>query len=153
MLVLFVVILTMLICLNYQKVNLIYLDKFEIFPPIEVYRKEPFWLTRTGKDIKKYIDDNLFPEIYLSKSGALLNSKPYPKIPEYKINWSNSFVFDEDTIYYAGIGCEIKEISYFYHTKFFYRGDCFKTHKTILTPFKHMEYITIYKAIVSVGGF
>ncbi|MBN1254200.1 MAG: hypothetical protein JXA50_02900 [Deltaproteobacteria bacterium] len=137
--------------LDYRKVKLQYVSKVKIDPIITYYRgKSLIWLVKGGDRLKSYLENELFPRSHKELwKGATLGGRPYPVLIEYKLEWEEGFKPDPEAVYYVGLGCEIEEIKYFYHTKFLYRH--LVAHSVSLKPLADRHIITIYKGDIGVA--
>lgn len=77
-------------------------------------------------------------------------------LKEYEVSWGG-FVPESDKVYYVGIGCELAEIKYFWHSKFFRpaaerrRYECFHGRAATRVPAGPKDLI-IYEGDVLVVG-
>jgi hypothetical protein len=130
-----------LIKLDYQHVNLVYIGQIKITPPLDEFIGNKIaYFVRGGDTLKNYLNKGLFS---LTKKS------------EYIIKWDKTIIVDNDAIYYVCLGCQIKKINYFYHTKFFNflnSPTLFEAHSVLLEPLKNKNIIMIYKSDVIVIG-
>ncbi len=142
------------VMLDYKTVKLEYVSKVTITPSVSKYRGKSYYafFVRSGDDLKEYMENELFPEHYKFLSNETLHGKPYPVAEPYKLRWEKGFATEDNAVYYAGLGCEIGKISYFYHTRYTnYLNDSsiFVIHSASLKPLDDKSIIMIYKGDVA----
>ena len=135
------------VILDKRSITLRHMGALRITPPADTYiNKNSFWTICKGNGCINAISTNLFPEIKFGNSGLKFRDHPYPKYPEYSIEWPAGLIFEDELDYFVCVGCEIEEATYNFHTKFTEWHGKFVVDKVTLIPLNDKSIINIYES-------
>jgi hypothetical protein len=151
-LIVFIIILVFLTCLfilDYRYVNLSLIGIADVEPP-NIRGDNIYWFIASPKFVKYQTMDAIVHEIKISNLDNHFNQEFEVKIPDDLLDRMDGQL-------YVCMGCEINEISFFYHTKTTNQKngefDSFVLHSSKLSPLKDKGKISIYKADILARPF
>jgi hypothetical protein len=116
----------LLLSADLRILELEYEGEGKILKPLPFYTEEPYFFTQIpGKDFKEILCDRITwfknhdcYRQYQEKTGILDRRYALP-CNECEIVLNENLQIDDKAHYFVGVGCRIKKIIYFYHSKFF----------------------------------